>query len=46
MADHTGFIVSAYGFAILVVVVMIVAIVADYRRQNRALTRLNADQEP
>ena len=46
MADHTGFIVSPYGFAILVVVVMIVAIVADYRRQNRALTRLNADQEP
>lgn len=45
MADHTGFIVSAYGFASLVVVAMVVAILSDYRRQRRALARLNADKE-
>ena len=45
MADHTGFILSAYGFAILVVVVMILAIVADHRQQSRALARLNADKD-
>jgi heme exporter protein CcmD len=46
MADHTGFIVSAYGFALLVVVVMVAAILSDYNRQRRALAQLNADQEP
>jgi len=46
MADHTGFILSAYGFAGLVVVAMVVAILADYHRQARALARLNADKEP
>ena len=45
MADHTGFILSAYGFAIFVVAVMIVTILADYRQQSRALARLNADKD-
>ena len=38
-APHFGFVVAAYATAAVVILGMIVAIVADYRAQSRALRR-------
>jgi heme exporter protein CcmD len=46
---HLGFIVAAYGLAALVVLVMIGAILWDYRALSAALRRLDAaraEREP
>lgn len=41
-APHFGFVAAAYGIAALVIVGMIAAVLADYRAQSRALSRLEA----
>ena len=41
-APHFGFVVAAYAIAALVIVGMIAAVLADYRAQSRALSRLEA----
>ena len=46
MPDHSGFILAAYGFAVLVTLAMIVMVIADYRRQKRALARFETDKIP
>jgi heme exporter protein CcmD len=38
-APHFGFVAAAYATAAVVILGMIVAIVADYRAQSRALRR-------
>ena len=42
LGPHAGFIVSAYGFAALIVSAMIIWIVVDHRRQTRSLAELEA----
>jgi heme exporter protein D len=42
LGPHAGFIEIAYGFAALIVAVMIVWIVVDHRRQTRSLAELEA----
>ncbi len=42
LGPHAGFIEIAYGFAALIVTLMIVWIVVDHRRQTRALAELEA----
>jgi len=42
LGPHAGFIVSAYGFAALIVSAMIIWIVVDHRRQTRSLADLEA----
>jgi|GEM_PF-3028073 len=42
MPDHSGFIIAAYGFATLVTLMMIFAVVSDYWRQRAALARLES----
>ena len=39
---HTGFIVAAYAIAVVVVALMILAIVTDYRSLRRSLKRFGA----
>ena len=41
-APHFAFVAAAYGFAALVVLVMIAAVLWDYRAQSEALRRLEA----
>jgi heme exporter protein CcmD len=38
-APHFGFVVAAYAVATVIILGMIVAVVADYRAQSRALRR-------
>ncbi|TAK46809.1 MAG: heme exporter protein CcmD [Xanthobacteraceae bacterium] len=42
LGQHAGFIVAAYGVAVIVVTALIGWIAADYRRQTRTLRRLEA----
>jgi heme exporter protein D len=42
LGPHAAFIVSAYGFAALIVTAMIAWIVVDHRRQTRSLADLEA----
>ena len=42
LGPHAGFIEIAYGFAALIVTLMIVWIVVDHRRQARTLAELEA----
>jgi heme exporter protein D len=42
LGPHAAFIVSAYGFATLIVAAMIAWIVLDHRRQTRSLADLEA----
>jgi heme exporter protein D len=42
LGPHAGFIELAYGFAALIVTLMIVWIVVDHRRQARTLAELEA----
>jgi heme exporter protein D len=42
LGPHAAFIVSAYGFATLIVAAMIGWIVLDHRRQTRSLADLEA----
>jgi heme exporter protein D len=42
LGPHAAFIVSAYGFAILIVAAMIGWIIVDHRRQTRSLADLEA----
>ncbi len=42
MSEHLGFIAAAYGFTALVVAVLIVWSLAEYRAQSRALAELEA----
>ena len=42
LGPHAGFIEIAYGFAALIVTLMIVWIVVDHRRQTRTLAELEA----
>ena len=42
LGPHAAFIVSAYGFATLIVTAMIAWIVVDHRRQTRSLADLEA----
>jgi len=42
LGPHAAFIVSAYGFAVLIVTAMIAWIVIDHRRQARSLAELEA----
>jgi heme exporter protein D len=42
LGTHAAFIVSAYGFATLIVAAMIAWIVVDHRRQTRSLAELEA----
>jgi heme exporter protein D len=42
LGPHAGFIVSAYGLAILIVAAMIIWITVDHRRQTRSLADLEA----
>ncbi len=41
-APHFGFVIAAYAFALLAVLVMIGAVLWDYRAQSEALRRLEA----
>jgi heme exporter protein D len=42
LGPHAAFIVIAYGFAVLIVTVMIGWIVVDHRRQTRSLAELES----
>jgi heme exporter protein D len=42
MGAHAGFIVAAYGSAVLVVIALVLWVVVDYRAQQRALAALEA----
>jgi heme exporter protein CcmD len=42
---HIGFVVAAYAVAAVVLIGMVVAVVADYRSQRRALRRLEGRDE-
>ena len=41
-APHTGFILAAYGIAVVVIVSMIVVIVSDHRALKRDLRRFGS----
>ncbi len=41
-ADRWHFVIAAYAIAAVMIVGMIVAVVADYRAQSRALRRFDA----
>ena len=43
LEDHTGFIVTAYAVAFLVVAALIAWTVIDYRAQRRALAELDVN---
>ncbi|HLH97707.1 MAG TPA: heme exporter protein CcmD [Xanthobacteraceae bacterium] len=42
LGPHASFIISAYGFAVLVVAVMIAWVAIDHRQQTRRLAELEA----
>jgi heme exporter protein CcmD len=44
-APHFGFVAAAYAIAALVVAGMVIAILADYRAQSRALRALEQARE-
>jgi heme exporter protein CcmD len=45
MTDHIGFVIAAYLIAAVVLIGMTVAVVADYRTQQKALRRLEGGRE-
>ncbi len=42
MSPHTGFIIAAYGVTAVVTAATILAVVLDYRSQQRAVARLSS----
>ncbi len=46
MTDNSNYIAMAYGFAVMVIVIMIVLIARDFSRQKSALKTLGADWRP
>ncbi len=46
MTDNSNYIALAYGFALVVIAVMILLIARDYSKQKSALKALGADWRP